>query len=54
MYDITMFEKGDMTKWEKKTKPEKTWVNVTAYFEDLVANTKTYQSNRGGTARREQ
>ena len=40
-----------MTKWEKKIKYEKTWVNATAYFEDLVADIKKYQSISGGTAK---
>ena len=43
-----------MTKWEKKTKSDKTWVNATAYFEDLIADIKTYQSNSGGTTKLEQ
>ena len=50
MYDNTLFDKEEITKWEKKKKSEKTWVNATAYFEDLVANIKKYQSNSRGTA----
>ena len=49
IYDNTIFDKEEITKWEKKKKSEKTWVNATAYFEDLVANIKKYQSNSGGT-----
>ena len=44
MYDNTIFDNGEMTKWEKKTKYDKTWVNATAYFEDLIANIETYHS----------
>ena len=51
IYDNTMFDKEDITKWEKKKKSEKTSVNATAYFEDLVDNIKRYQSNSGGTAK---
>ena len=54
MYDNTIFDNGEMTKWEKKTKYDKTWVNATAYFEDLVADIETYQSNSGGTTKQEQ
>ena len=50
IYDNTISDKEEITKWEKKKKSEKTWVNATAYFEDLVANIKKYQSNSGGTA----
>ena len=50
IYDNTMFDKEDITKWEKKKKSEKTSVNATAYFEDLVANIKKYQPNIRGTA----
>ena len=49
-----MFDNEDITKWEKKTKYDKTWVNATAYFEDLVADIETYQSNSGGTTKQEQ
>ena len=51
IYDNTMFDKEEIKKWEKKKKSKKTWVNATAYFEDLVVNIKKYQSNRGGTAK---
>ena len=52
IYDNTMFDKEDITKWEKKKKSEKTSVNATACFEDLVVNIKIYQSSRGGTSKR--
>ena len=52
IYDNTMFEKEEITKWEKKNKSKKTWVNATSYFEDLVVNIKKYQSNSGSTAKR--
>ena len=41
MYDRTIFDKEDMTKWEKKTKYNKTWVNATAYCEDNVSDIET-------------
>ena len=50
IYDKTISDNEDITQWEKKKKSEKTWVNATAYFEDLVANIKKYQSNSRGTA----
>ena len=49
-----MFDNEEMTKWEKKTKYDKMWVNVTAYFEDLIGNIETYQSNSRGNTKREQ
>ena len=52
IYDNIMFDKEEITKWEKKNKSKKTWVNATSYFEDLVVNIKKYQSNSGGTAKR--
>ena len=54
MYDNTMFDNEDITKWEKKTKYDKTWVNATAYFENLIASIETYHSNRRVTTNQEQ
>ena len=38
IYDINMFDKEDITEWEKKKKSEKTWVNATTYFEELISD----------------
>ena len=46
-----MFEKEEITEWYKNNKSEKTLVNATAYFEDLVADMKKYQSISGGTTK---
>ena len=52
MMNSGMFEKQELKDWEKKPEADKTFDEATSYFEEIVADNETYESNAGGTAKR--
>ena len=45
-------KKLELKDWEKKPEVDKTVVNATNYFEEIISDNETYESNAGRTAKR--
>ena len=52
MYSRGVFDKSEMTEYEKKADPQKTWAATQAYFEDVVDEHEEYENNTGGSNKR--
>ena len=52
MMDSGMFEKLELKDWEKKPEVDKTFATATDYFEEIISDNETYESNAGEMAKR--
>ena len=52
MYGRGVFDKSEMTEYEKKPDPQKTWAATQAYFEGVVSEHEEYENNTGGRNKR--
>ena len=52
MLDSGMIKKLVLKDWEKKDAADKTFNDATVYFEEIISDNETYESNAGGTAKR--
>ena len=54
MYKRKIFDKNEMTEYEKLADPDKDWDPTHAYFEGIVEDHEEYENNTGGASKKVQ
>ena len=52
IYVSNIFDRRELTDWEKKPKKDKTYTHVLQYFQGIVAGIELFEERRGGTAKK--